>query len=196
MLAASAGRNFDAHTLLKECLKSDEANVTLRSVYTNFLISIGSYKEALAFTSRTLKFERADSATFCALGWLHFTLGREAKSAQELAERTKQYLRSAEAYERALSLDPRCATAAQGLAIALAEDSLALKPQGAAVNAADEAKARMRLAGQAVSIFSRINDSLSDGSVNVNMGHCYFARGEEEKAIQSVRETDNIVYTG
>ena len=45
----------------------------------------------------------------------------------------------------------------------------------------------MRLAGQALSIFSRINDSISDGSVNINMGHCYFARGEEEKAIQSVR---------
>ena len=187
MLAASAGRNFDAHTLLKECLKSDEANITLRFVYTNFLISIGSFKEALAFTSQTLKFERSDAATFCALGWLHFTLAREAKSSQELAERTKQYLRSAEAYERALSLDPSCATAAQGLAIALAEDALALKPHGATVSPADEAKARMRLAGQALSIFSRINDSISDGSVNINMGHCYFARGEEEKAIQSVR---------
>ncbi len=186
MLAGSAGRNFDAHTLLKECLKSDEASITLRTVYTNFLIVIGSYKEALAFTSQTLKFERSDSSTFCALGWLHFALGREAKSSQELAERTKQYLRSAEAYERALSLDPSCATAAQGLAIALAEDALALKPQGAVMNPVDEAKARVRLAGQALSIFSRINDSLTDGSVNVNMGHCYFARGEEEKAIQSV----------
>lgn len=186
MFAASAGRNFDAHTLLKECLKSDEANIVLRSVYTNFLISIGSYKEALAFTSQTLKFERSDAATFCALGWLHFTLGREAKSSNELGERTKQYLRSAEAYERALSLDPSCATAAQGLAIALAEDALALKPQGAAVNPVDETKARVKLAGQALLVFSRINDSLSDGSVNVNMGHCFFARGEEEKAIQVV----------
>ena len=186
MLAAAAGRNFDAHTLLKESLKADEANITLRSVYSNFLISIGSNKEALAFTSQTLKFERSDVATYCALGWLHYTLGREAKSSQELAERTKQYLRSAEAYERALSLDPTCATAAQGLAIALAEDTLLLKQQGAVHNPADDAKARVRNSGQALSILSRINDSLSDGAVNVNMGHCYFVRGEEEKAIQSV----------
>jgi RNA polymerase-associated protein CTR9 len=76
--------------------------------------------------------------------------------------------------------------AAQGLAIALAEDTLALKPQGATVTPVDEAKSRMRLAGQALSVFSRLNDSLADGSVNVNIGHCYFARGEEEKAIQAV----------
>lgn len=183
MLAAAAGRNVDAHTLLKECLRADETNITLRSSYTHFLISIGSYKEALAFTTSTLKHERNDPFTFCALGWLHFTLGREAKSSSDVAERPKQYLRSAEAYERALTLDPRSAMAAQGLAIALAEDTLS--PPGS-TNAADEGKVRQKLAGQALGIFSRINDCLLDGSGNVNMGHCHFTRGDEEKAIQSV----------
>lgn len=184
-IAAAAGRNFDAHTLLKECLKSDETNITLRTVYTNFLISIGSHKEALAFTTQTMKYDKFDSATFCALGWLHFSLGREAKSSQEVAGRTKEYLRSAEAYQRALDLDPTCAIAAQGLAIALAEDTLALRNGPNAVNA-DEAKLRVKLAGQALSVFSRIADSLPVGAVNVNMGHCYFTKGEEEKAIQAV----------
>lgn len=183
MLAAAAGRNVDAHNLLKESLKADESNVTLRSVYTHFLISIGSYREALSFTTATLRLEKSDPYTFCALGWLHFTLGREAKSSQEVAERPKQYLRSAEAYERALVLDPNCAMAAQGLAIAIAEDTLSLP--GSSVNA-DEGKMRMKLAGQALSILSRINDSIPDGSVSVNMGHCFFIRGEEEKAIQAV----------
>ncbi|RXK39956.1 RNA polymerase-associated protein CTR9 [Tremella mesenterica] len=190
-IAAAAGRNFDAHTLLKECLKSDESNITLRSTYTHFLISLGSLKEALAFTSQTLKLERADVFTYCALGWIHFTLGREAKSTSELAERTKQYLRSAEAYERALTLDPACAMAAQGLAIALAEDTLALKPLGAAVGTAEEMKARMRLAGQALGVFSRIADSIQEGSVHVNIGHSFFVRGEEDKAIQSYEAADN-----
>ncbi|WVR04975.1 hypothetical protein IAU60_001987 [Kwoniella sp. DSM 27419] len=188
IIAAAAGRNYDAHTLLKESLKADETNLTLRSVYTNFLISIGSYKEALAFTSQTLKYDKADAYTFCALGWLHFTLGREAKGGQELADRPKQYLRSAEAYERALHIDPGCAHAAQGLAIALVEDSLT--PKGA-TNSADDFKYRARLAGQALSIFSRIKDSLADGPVNVNMGHCYFIRGEEEKAIESYGTASN-----
>jgi RNA polymerase-associated protein CTR9 len=179
VLAAAAGRNVDAHTLLKECLRADETNVTLRSSYTHFLISIGSYKEALAFTTQSMKYERNDPFTFCALGWLHFTLGREAKSSSELAERPKQYLRSAEAYERALTLDPKSAVAAQGLAIALAEDTLT-------PGAVDDPTIKAKLAGHALGIFSRINDCLLDGSGNINMGHCHFTRGDEEKAIQAV----------
>ncbi|WWC61402.1 uncharacterized protein I303_103985 [Kwoniella dejecticola CBS 10117] len=187
IIAASAGRNYDAHTLLKEALKADETNLTLRSVYSNFLISLGSHKEALLFTSQTLKYDKSDAYTFCALGWLHFTLGREAKSSSEVADRPKQYLRSAEAYERALHIDPNCAHAAQGLAIALAEDSL--NPPKNAIP--EEGKYRARLAGQALAIFSRIKDSLAQGAVNVNMGHCYFIRGEEEKAIESYGTASN-----
>ncbi|WWC69705.1 uncharacterized protein I206_103648 [Kwoniella pini CBS 10737] len=187
IIAASAGRNYDAHTLLKESLKADESNLALRSVYSNFLISLGSYKEALLFTSQTLKYEKSDAYTFCALGWLHFTLGREAKSSSEIADRPKQYLRSAEAYERALHIDPKCAHAAQGLAIALAEDSLT--PPKTVIP--EEGKYRARLAGQALAIFSRIKDSLAEGAVNVNMGHCYFIRGEEEKAIESYGTASN-----
>ncbi len=75
--------------------------------------------------------------------------------------------------------------AAQGLAIALAEDTLV--PKSAAANTpADEAKSRVKAAGQALSVFSRIKDSLTDGPVNVNIGHCYFTRGEEERAIEAV----------
>lgn len=186
-IAAAAGRNFDAHTLLKECLKADETNVTLRSVYTNFLISIGSHKEALAFTTQSLKYDRSDSSTFCALGWLHFTLGREAKSSQEVAGRTKEYLRSAEAYQRALDIDPSSAVAAQGLAIALAEDTLSFNSNP--LGSAEDIKSRMKLAGQALTIFGRIADSIPSGAVNVNIGHCYFTRGEEDKAIQAVSLT-------
>ncbi|AAW41751.1 hypothetical protein CNBB5210 [Cryptococcus deneoformans B-3501A] len=188
LIATSAGRHFDAHTLLKECLQSDENNLILRSVYTNFLITIGSYREAFAFTTQTLKVDKSDAWTFCALGWLHFTLGREAKSPQELAERPKQYLRSAEAYERALIIDPKCAMAAQGLAIALVEDSLALRGTN---YGAEEGKVRARLAGQTLGIFGRIKDSLAEGAVNVNLGHCYFIRGEEEKAIESYMTASN-----
>ncbi|KAL7422109.1 protein required for normal CLN1 and CLN2 G1 cyclin expression [Cryptotrichosporon argae] len=182
-LDAGAGLNVDAHKKLKECLQADESNLVLRSVYTHFLIQIGSFKEALAFTSQTLRHERNDVYTYCALGWLHFQLGRDAKSGADVADRPKQYLRSAEAYERALNIDPKCAVAAQGLAIALAEDTLSTKPAG---NAADDAKNKARLAGQALGVFSRIKDSLVDGgAVNVNIGHCYFARGEEERAIEA-----------
>lgn len=184
-IAALAGRNVDANNYFKECLRADEGNLILRSAYTNFLISLGSYKEALAFTSQTLKYERHDVFTFTALGWLHFTLGREAKSQQDVASRSKEYLRSAEAYERALSYDPNNAVAAMGLAIALAEDTLTPKAQQVAQGSMEELKNRQRLAGQALSVLGRIKDSLPEGAVNVNIGHCYFLRGEEERAIEA-----------
>lgn len=166
-------------------MHADESNVAVRSVYTKFLISIGSYKEAHHFATQTLKFGQ-DVYTFTALGWLHFTLGREAKSSAELADRPKQFLRSAEAYERALSIDPTNAVAAQGLAIALAEDTLTPKALQPPQGSAEEAKLRARLAGQALTVFGRIKDSLPEGAVNVNIGHCYFLRNEEERAIEAV----------
>ncbi|ORX39629.1 hypothetical protein BD324DRAFT_614410 [Kockovaella imperatae] len=179
MIASSAGRMIDAQILVKECLQAEESNLTVRSVYTNLLISSGNYREALSFASQTLNYDRSDPATFCSLGWIHYTLGREAKAPAEVAGRPKQWLRSAEAYQRALDLDPNCATAAQGLAIALTEDSLLLKSANPPLEGH-----RVKLAGQALGVFSRIADSITDGSVNVNMGHCYFTRGDEEKAIQ------------
>ena len=185
-IAASQGRNVDAHNLLKECLKADETSLSLRSVYTHFLISLGSYREALAFTSQSLKMDGRDPYTFCALGWLHFALGREAKSSSELAERAKQYLRSGEAFERALGLDSNNAMAAQGLAILLAEDALLLPEQTKGRGAEEEMKSRMRAAGAALGVLTGIKDSIQDGSTSVNMGHCYFVRNEEEKAIQAV----------
>lgn len=184
-LASIAGRNVEAHNYLKECLRADDSNLTLRSVYTNFLIGIGSYKEALNFTSHTLKLDKTDPYTFTALGWLHYTLGREAKAQQDVAERPKQYLRSAEAYERALSLDPTNAVAAQGLAIALAENTLVPKSLQAAPGSAEDVKTRTRLAGHALSVLGRIKDSLPEGPVSVNIGHCYFLRGEEQRAIEA-----------
>lgn len=184
-LATIAGRNVEAHNYLKECLRADDSNLTLRSVYTNFLIGIGSYKEALNFTSHTLKLDKTDPYTFTALGWLHYTLGREAKSQQDVADRPKQYLRSAEAYERALSLDPTNAVAAQGLAIALAENTLVPKSLQAAPGSSEDIKTRTRLAGHALSVLGRIRDSLPEGPVSVNIGHCYFLRGEEQRAIEA-----------
>jgi RNA polymerase-associated protein CTR9 len=185
-IAGAAGRNSEAHNYLKECLHADENNLTLRSAYTNFLIAIGSYREALAFTTQTLKYDHKDSFTFTALGWLHFTLGREAKSAAELAERSKQYLRSAEAYQRALSIDPTNAVAAQGLAIALVEDTLTPKALQLQPGSSEDLKARTRLAGQALTVLGRIKDSLPEAPVNINIGHCYFLRGEDERAIEAV----------
>ena len=114
---------------------------------------------------------------------------RENRDTKQTEERKRGFQRSAEFYEKALQLDPLCAVAAQGLAIVIAED--ALGTMGGALSqtpvpGTDEVSKRYNNARDALEVFSKIKESLSDGSVYVNMGHCYFAREEYDRAIESV----------
>ena len=99
------------------------------------------------------------------------------------ADRRKHFIRSAEIYERALQLDPKCAVAAQGLAIITAEDVLG-PVRGA--GAGDESLRRLQGAREALDIFGKVREAMNDSSVYVNMGHCYFIRDEFDRAIESV----------
>lgn len=114
---------------------------------------------------------------------------RENRDIKQIEERKRGFQRSAEFYEKALQLDPLCAVAAQGLAIVIAED--ALGTMGGALSqtpvpGSDEVLKRYNNARDALEVFSKIKESLNDGSVYVNMGHCYFAREEYDRAIESV----------
>jgi len=65
--------------------------------------------------------------------------------------------------------------------------------------ATDEASLRSRHARntrQALDIFTKVRESLSDGSVYINMGHCYFARDEYDKAIESYETASKRFYSG
>ena len=102
-------------------------------------------------------------------------------------DRAKNYLRSVGYFDMALSLDPECSFAAQGFAIAIAEDALTVAGSGGSGGGGgDEARTRVTNARQALAVFQRVRESLTEGSVYVNMGHCYFATDEFERAIESV----------
>ena len=94
-------------------------------------------------------------------------------------------MNAAEFFEKALHQDPGCAVAAQGLAIIVAEDALgvmSLRPPGEQ----ESHETRMKNTREALDVFAKIRESLNDGSVYANMGHCYYARDEYERAIESV----------
>ena len=101
-----------------------------------------------------------------------------------IKSRRHNFIRAAELYERALSLDPTCAIAAQGLAIIVAED--ALGNFGASLTHIDDPIQRAKNAREALDVFAKVRESIPDGSVYANMGHCYYARDEFERAIESV----------
>ncbi|KDQ14109.1 hypothetical protein BOTBODRAFT_32898 [Botryobasidium botryosum FD-172 SS1] len=192
-----ASKQYDeAHQLLKQGLSSPERNGNIRALYIYFLCHVPSlYKAARSFTYNLLKDDRHDVYALCAAGFLHYQEARENRHRDpaSLASRSELFIKSANIFLSALQYDPACAVAAQGLAIIIAEDVLE------ANQASDEASLRLRHARntrQALDIFAKVRESLSDGSVYINMGHCYFARDEYDKAIESYETASRRFYNG
>ncbi|KAN0116355.1 RNA polymerase [Russula decolorans] len=190
----------EAHDLLKDSLASQSSNLNLRAYYTYFLIQSNASRPAREFVFGTLRdHDKHDLYALCAAGWLHYHQARESRdtSPKGVEERRVFFRRSAEFYEKALGLDPFCAIAAQGLAIVTAED--ALGTMGGALPpgpAPDEGQRRVMNARDALEVFAKVRESTSDGSVYVNMGHCYFARDEYDRAIESYETASQRYYGG
>ncbi|KAI0267054.1 hypothetical protein BC834DRAFT_92917 [Gloeopeniophorella convolvens] len=199
-MLADVNQGAEAHELLKDSLVSQSSNLNLRAFYTYFLIQSNAPKPAREFVFGTLRdHDKHDLYALCAAGWLHYHQARESRDASSkgVEERRLLFRRSAEFYEKALGLDPLCAVAAQGLAIVTAEDALgtlggALPPGPAP----DEAQRRVVNARDALEVFAKVRESTHDGSVYVNMGHCYFARDEMDRAIESYETASQKYYGG
>jgi RNA polymerase-associated protein CTR9 len=187
-------RQFDpAHDLLKQALISQNKNLDVRAAYTHFLIQTGMWKEAKGFVYATLNdVDKGDIYALCASACIMYHQARESRDASPkgIQERQKGFQRAAEFYGKALHLDPTCVVAAQGLAIVIAEDALgtlggALPPGPSA----DDTSKRTKNARDALDVLTKVRESMNDGSVYVNMGHCYYNKDEYERAIESVRIT-------
>ncbi len=147
----------------------------------------GQIAEDFVFT--TLRdHDKHDIYSLCAAAWIHYHQSRENRDTnpKALEEKKRGFQRSAEFYDKALQLDPMCAFAAQGLAIITAEDSLgSIAPTR--TPSVDEGRKRLQNAREALDIFAKVRESNNDGSVYFNIGHCYYARDEFDRAIESVR---------
>lgn len=146
-------------------------------------------KPAKDFVFATLKdHERHDLYSLCAAGWIQYHQARESRDStpKGIDDRRKGFQRSAEFYDKALSLDPMCAVAAQGLAIVTAEDALGTLSGSLGPIAPDENVKRVKNARDALDVFAKVRESVDDGSVYSNMGHCYYASDEYDRAIESV----------
>jgi RNA polymerase-associated protein CTR9 len=183
-----SGQTDEAHQLLKEALTTHFKDPSLRAVYTHFLIQINELKAAKKWVWDTLKlFNKHDIYALCATGWIQYHQARETRDPKANDARKEGFQRAAEFYEKALGLDPACVYAAQGLAIITAEDALGTLggqlPPGPQPD--DNAK-RLANAREALDVFSKVRESLDDGSVYINIGHCYFSRDDFDRAIESV----------
>ncbi|KAF9227093.1 TPR-like protein [Gyrodon lividus] len=197
-MLANLGQPNEAHEQLKQALATQNTNLNLRAFYTSFLLQ-NSAKAAKDFVFATLKdHERHDVYSLCAAAWIMYNQSRESRdpNPKAMEERKRNFQRAVEAYHKALQLDPLCAVAAQGLAIAVAEDALGTLSGVLPTSAADDAQRRMKYAREALDVFAKIRETLNDGSVYVNMGHCYYVRDEFDRAIESYETASVRFYDG
>lgn len=195
-MLADISRHNEAHDFVKQALASQNSNLNLRAFYTHFLIQANLLKPAKDFIFATLKdFDKHDLYGMCSAGWIQYQQARESRdgSPKGVEERKRGFQRSAEFYEKALHLDATCAIAAQGLAIITAEDALGNLGGSIGPLAPDEAQRRVKNAREALDVFAKVRESLDDGSVYVNMGHCYYASDEYDRAIESVSAESLVV---
>ncbi|KAJ4490912.1 RNA polymerase II-associated protein [Lentinula aciculospora] len=197
-LLHNINRNSEAHELIKESLASQSSNLNLRAFYTYFLVQTNLTKNAKDFVFTTLKdFDKHDVYSLCAAGWIHYNQARESRdtSSKGTEERRRGFQRSTEFYEKALQLDPFCAFAVQGLAIVTAEDALGAL-SGVSASSGEEAQRRIQNTRDALDVFAKVRESINDGSVYLNMGHCYYARDEFDRAIESYETASIRFYHG
>lgn len=188
-MAIATGDHEDAHNLIKESLASQPDNLEIRALYSYFLIETGQLKIAHDFSTETLRGKsRVDVYAHCAAGYLHYNRARENKIPGKEADlqRTERYCQAAELFSKALKLDPHCVFAAQGLAISIAEGTIGSGVEAGASVPMTEQAVRAKNTRDALTILMKVKESVNNGSVYINIGHCHFMREEWERAIESV----------
>ncbi|KAJ0309056.1 hypothetical protein COL5a_001176 [Colletotrichum fioriniae] len=112
-------------------------------------------------------YDKHDRYALVGMGNLYLIQAREMRreSDSDKAKRSATYSKAVEFFEKALSLDPKNAYAAQGIAIALVEDKKDYKT--------------------ALGIFVKIRDTIKDAHVYVNLGHIYAELRQYSKAIEN-----------
>lgn len=180
-------RPDEAHTLLKEVLTTWNDHKNLRAFYTHFLLQY-DVSSAKRFCDDTLKkIAPNDVYALCVSGWITYIKTRDMRvktGTSEAKDRERQFREAIIYWEKALRYDPRCVYAAQGLAIAIAENVVPDSSRRDKEEPNEEENAKSRR--EALSIFTKIRDSLDEACVYINMGHCFYAQDEFDKAVEVV----------
>ncbi|KAJ4158282.1 uncharacterized protein LMH87_008815 [Akanthomyces muscarius] len=112
-------------------------------------------------------YDKHDRYALVGMGNLHMMQAREMRRETDAdkQKRSAAYGKAVEFFEKALSLDPKNAYAAQGVAIALVEDKKDYK--------------------NALGIFNKVRETIKEPNLYVNLGHIYAELKQFSKAIES-----------
>lgn len=153
------------------------SDVEVRSLYGWYLSKVTTSKkkpqnlnedhEYRNYKKTLQTLEKHDRYALVAMGNMHLMLAREMRRETEAdkQKRSREYTKAVEFFDKALQLDPQNAYAAQGIAIALAEDKKDYKT--------------------ALGVLLQVRESIKDANVYVNLGHTYAELRQYTKAIES-----------
>jgi RNA polymerase-associated protein CTR9 len=155
--------------------QENNTDLEVRALYGWYLGKVHSKKRAQNIAEEhefrhhkhTLQhYDKHDRYALVAMGNMYMIQAREMPrdTDQERQKRSGIYSKAVEFFEKALSLDPKNAYAAQGIAIALVEDKKDYKA--------------------ALQIFLKVRDTVKDSHVFVNLGHIYTELKQYSKAIE------------
>ncbi|KAI5928652.1 tetratricopeptide [Camillea tinctor] len=156
--------------------QENPSDLEVRALYGWYLGRVNSRKRSgnvnedpeLRHYKHTLQnYDKHDRYALVGMGNLYMMAAREMRrdTDQEKQKRSAGYTRAVEFFDKALQLDPKNAHAAQGVAIALAEDKKDHKT--------------------ALAIFLKVRETIKDANVYINIGHAYAELRQFSKAIEN-----------
>ncbi|PTB79328.1 TPR-like protein [Trichoderma longibrachiatum ATCC 18648] len=167
--------NKEGPDAVAKLYQENTADLEVRALYGWYLGKVHSRKrpaniaedhEFRHYKHTLQNYDKHDRYALVGMGNLYLVQAREMRreTEQEKQKRSATYSKAVEFFEKALSLDPKNAYAAQGIAIALVEDKKDYKT--------------------ALTIFNQVKDTVKDAHLYVNLGHIYAELKQFSKAIE------------
>lgn len=167
--------NKEGPDAVAKLYQENTADLEVRALYGWYLGKVHSRKrpaniqedhEFRHYKHTLQNYDKHDGYALVGMGNLYLVQAREMRreTEQDKQKRSAIYCKAVEFFEKALSLDPKNAYAAQGIAISLVEDRKDFKT--------------------ALSIFNKVRDTVKDSHLYVNLGHIFAELKQFTKAIE------------
>ncbi|KAF2114983.1 hypothetical protein BDV96DRAFT_621952 [Lophiotrema nucula] len=173
-IALRQNPNSEGPKAVQKLYESDKENLEVQALFAWYVgkskkktTNIAEDQEQRQYKYTLQKYEKHDRYALTGLGNIYLQIAREMRrdTEQDKQKRSHTYTKAVEFFDKVLQLDPKNAYAAQGIAIAMAEDK--------------------RDYSAALQIFNKIKDTIKDHTVFMNLGHTYCEIKQYSRAIEN-----------
>jgi RNA polymerase-associated protein CTR9 len=162
----------DGSQEMRDLFERDSENMDVRALYGWFLnrtkkrtLNTNEDPEQKHGKQTLVTFDKYDQYVLTSMGNIWLSMAREMRREEDKERKRKAYERALEFFSVALQHDPHNAYAAQGIAIAVAEDKKDL--------------------ASAIQILSNVRETMKDATVYMNLGHVFCELKQYSRSIES-----------